>query len=88
MKTGPPVRTGDGQMFSEATQQVHERGGSRRMVGDSLHISLELPLRPLVTNSGSRTDHCRELGPTFREQYPGLAGPIAQALALLWAVGV
>jgi hypothetical protein len=64
----PPVRTGDDKTFSEAPQQVRGRGRSRRMVGDSLHISLELPLRPLVTNSGCRTDHCRELGPNIRKQ--------------------
>lgn len=54
------------------------------MVGDSLHISLELPLRPLVTNSGCRTDHCRELGPNIRKQ-TGIDDPIAKPLSLLSA---
>lgn len=57
------------------------------MVGDSLHISVELPLRPLVTNSGSRTDHCRELGSNIREQYPGLDDPMAKPLPLLSLLG-
>jgi hypothetical protein len=61
VNTLPPVRMGGGEIFIEATQRVHWCRRSRRMVGNSLHISLELPLRPLFTNSGGRTDHCREL---------------------------
>ncbi len=74
----PPVRTGHDKTFSEAPQQVRGRGRSRRMVGDSLHISLELPLRPLVTNSG-----CRRTLPggrvNIRVRYPGPVNPLQTA---------
>lgn len=36
VNTLPPVRTGDGEIFIEATQRVHWRRRSRRMVRDSL----------------------------------------------------
>ena len=87
VKTPPPVRTGDGEVLSEATQQVHRRRRLRRMVGNSLHLYLELPLRPLFTNSGSHSG-CL---PGARAEKPGAFSrterPTLQPLPLLSILG-
>jgi len=87
VNTLAPVRTGDGQIFSEASQQAHRHRRSRRMVGDSLHISIEPPLRPLFTNSGRQTDYCRELGPKKPGVVSRTGRPNSEPLPLLSALG-
>ena len=64
VNTLPPVRTGDGQIFSEATQQVHGRRRSRRMVGTACISLLSCPCgrflpipeaAPVIAGSSGRT---------------------------------
>lgn len=87
VNTLPPVRTDDGQIFSEATQRVHGRRRSRRMVGTACISLLSCPCGRFLPIPGSHTDYCRELGPANREQSLGLDGPISESLPLLSVLG-